>query len=405
VTIPAYYRGQAAVYRDEVVNSPLEMIVVNRLPTGEHSVKYRRYFKLLALLGLLLTLPTVAQDTPDDGEWGILFYSLQHDSPGLYWTSLDGQQVDEIISYADLQIQVSGFNSSFGLSPDGRTIIFTVDESQSTYMPGTYLYNLETNHASLVAAYDQEYQYGHVWSPDGKWVAFCTLSSAPVKQSMDVLNVQTQEAHLVVPDSMSFEWGTKRADVTGCVQWLPNADKLIFPVQLTASAGDTYSAVFSVNIDGSGIEQLTPENIDVRLSPKASNFAINTPEGTEIYFLCTPGVDSPLANQICRLNLATSAVEQILDLTEFDISPWRDETPIPTDQFATPVISGTADPLNIIGPVLIRFAVAPDRKIALTFLDFQDNRYWIEIFDPVAHQLTYLTEGDRAEWFYRQPAI
>ena len=77
--------------------------------------------------------------------------------------------------------------------------------------------------------------------------------------------------------SNPLQVATKSVDSKGQIQFMPDGDRIVF----SARSNGNYTAIYSVNIDGSGIEQLTTDDV-TDTSPAIS------PDGFQIAFIRVP---------------------------------------------------------------------------------------------------------------------
>jgi hypothetical protein len=367
------------------------------------------------LIALFAFSASAAQEVPsmeNNGEWGVLF----DNNEGLHWISQDRGQDNLVVSYQTLFGMFTSSGSS-NLSPDGKTLVLTAGGPNKA--GGTYLVDVATGESTLLQEISTRRFHSQVWSPDGNWIAYCSDdASVRTDRSIRVMNIETHKEQIVIPRPFTFEWkGMTSSPYSSCVNWLDN-NTLIFAVILYPPGTDyklifPFSALFTVEIDGSNLQQITPDNVDVGfpLFSLPSDFLIEGKDGKIVYFMCNVTRDPQRANKICRINLATSQVESVLDLSEFGIAANYETVNVPIedmqdgDLMAEFAQDGKIQMNTMAGTIVSSFAVSPEEKIAVSVFSIADRQEYIYLFDPSLHSFVYLAQGRQPRWFYYQPDL
>ncbi len=378
----------------------------------------QRIIFFLIVIGFLGILPVSAQNTAGSspGEWGILFESGANGRSGLYWMSPDAKTVTEIVSYDTLFKSYPGFTNGFNLSPDGTQIALSVSrmsfDPPSSAPSGIYLFLPATTQSQSVFLYTDNTSIAPVsWSPDGKMLAFCTVSVArETDQSLNIVNLETHKITTVLQPWLIFDWngGKASTELDGCANWL-NDNTLIFTAKISPLAADLnlaspYSALFEVAPDGSDLRQITPAGVDVSFSLFGMGSIQLIKEKDEVDYMCQTDPMAPLTvNKICQMNLQTFETHQIVDLADFGLSSQTGLFPVTPDGEIGEDESGSSQALTTEGKIVTALDAAPDGRIVLGILPTSTNIGEIELYDPAPNTMTDLGEGSYPRWFYRTP--
>jgi TolB protein len=157
--------------------------------------------------------------------------------------------------------------------------------------------------------------YAPSWSPDGKQLAISTdggklTSDGPTRFGLAIIDVASEEVHPIVDHP-----AIQGQDLFP--RWSPDGKQLVF-WRDRFLGGSVKTAIFIVNADGSGLQQLTPWSMlagDPDWSPDGSLIVFTThplfefsegeeselytmrPDGSEVRALTSYGPDGPRATQ------------------------------------------------------------------------------------------------------------
>ncbi len=152
------------------------------------------------------------------------------------------------------------------LSPDGKTILFESDRTGNSE-----IYTMNPDGTGIEQLTFNEYNDDSpVWSPDGKYIAFASVRDGD------------SEIYLMDRNGQNQKRLTKSAGDDSHPKFSPDGNRIIFnsartTTDLSLDWGKQTHEIFSMNIDGSDIKQLT-SNKTVTTYPSFS------PDGKKIVF-------------------------------------------------------------------------------------------------------------------------
>jgi Tol biopolymer transport system component len=226
-------------------------------------------------------------------------------SAGISVAPLDGQIVFEDVGkdFAYTQIWIENADGSnvrklvsddftdggAALSPDGRQVVFTriltlsleealadprlIDQILVVNVDGTDLHRIETGPATRCG----DGVAGDAWSPDGRRIAFerfCFDASANfVESGIWTANADGTAAIRATKTTLSSHTEDHRAG------WSPDGKRLAF-ARIDTSVAPERSAIFTVAIDGTDLQQVTDWSLDANdpdWSPDGSLIVFNSP--------------------------------------------------------------------------------------------------------------------------------
>lgn len=163
-------------------------------------------------------------DWSPDGEW-LTFVRQLHGQYELYQMRYDGTDIQHLSDYSDSK----GWSNGANWSPDGEWLVFSSD-----YMGNYNIYRMRSDGSGVQALTSGASKADFpTWSPDGQWISY--------KSNYEGLFV------------MRSDGSQKRLLHEGIVYatdpWSPDSQSLVF----SGIEGE----IFRVNIDGSGLKQLT----------------------------------------------------------------------------------------------------------------------------------------------------
>ncbi len=258
-------------------------------------------------------------ESPIASEPGWLAY--QTDPGDLFSIKLHLVRVDGSQDHA-IATKLSGAVRHPDFSPDGSRLAFDqLAPEESAYVYVARGDGSNAKRLSLESAVPGRGEYWQpAWSPDGSRLAVSTDAGpigefGPARFGLAIVDVDSKEVTQVL-DHKSAEGQDQFAS------WSPDGKRLAFYRVRSKSGQDQVqgigqTAVFVVNIDGSGLRQLTPWNMlagDSDWSPKGDLIAFSTrpllnftsgrselytirPDGSGMRALTSHGADGPRATQ------------------------------------------------------------------------------------------------------------
>ena len=203
-------------------------------------------------------------------------------SRDLYLMDPDGKNVRRVFGK-------SKDRSSAVWSPDGKQIAYRRRELNGAYI---YIGTIDGKKEERVAI-----GVSPTWSPDGTEIAF--LTGWPERMQINLLNVSTRKQKALFPKPVKPSW--IRSPV-----WSPSGDRIAFTwlhkVPLKQFA-DT-EAVYIINRDGTGLQQITRDAAPEETSP------IWSPHGDALLY---NKVDKHNRLQIFKIVLGSGVSEQLTD--------------------------------------------------------------------------------------------
>ncbi len=235
----------------------------------------------------------IASMNPDgSGQWGV---ELQVGDTQPAW-SPDGTKLAVVTHWADrngielLQpngdalgmLTTDGGDAYPAWSPDGKTVAFTNG-------PDVFLIDADgTNRRKLTSDDAFGYAARPTWSPDGSTIAYASNRGADGNHIYAVSVATGKEKAL-----------TSGSNYDNSPAWSPDGRTIIF----TSSRGPSFG-IFSMNVDGTGVEMLTSPNI-------YADVPAWSPDGTQIAFASNADVwvmnaDGSNAHRIASANSYSS---------------------------------------------------------------------------------------------------
>lgn len=248
-------------------------------------VQAGRYDPEKGLAGRYRSSPSFS---PDGSE--IVFCSLRHKSADIYTVDVDGSNLRRLTSTKYWEAQPI-------FTPDGKSIMFISDKDN--YAGELYLIDLDgSNYRKLVPDY-----YGvadAVYSPDGKYAAFCAQDG------------WAREVYTMTSDGTDIQRLTDSDRENSSLIFSADVQKIYFKQKWYEYDKDTplYEEIYSVNIDGSSLKQLTHD----RKSKTPVAAALNG-----ILFMCiqarddnTPISHQPNLNELWWMKPDSGTAERVL---------------------------------------------------------------------------------------------
>lgn len=168
-------------------------------------------------------------------------------------------------------------------SPDGKRIAYTRYEQGKGFI---YIATIESKKEERMAIGS-----GPDWSPDGAEIAF--LTGWPERMQISILNVSTYKQGVVFPKPAKPSW------MGGGVVWSPSGKKLAFSWLHKVPLKDFIKAetIYTVNRDGTGLQQIVPE-----AGPKVTS-PVWSPRGDELLYIQADDVHAaqPINLQIFKI--------------------------------------------------------------------------------------------------------
>ena len=168
-------------------------------------------------------------------------------------------------------------------SPDGKQIAYQRREQGKRFI---YIATIESEKEERMVIGS-----GPDWSPDGNEIAF--LTGFPKRVQISILNVSTGKQKVLFPKPVRPSW------MGGGVAWSPSGKKLAFSWLHKAPLKDfiNMETVYTVNRDGTGLQQIIPE-----AGPKVTS-PVWSPQGNEFLYIQADDVHAarPINKQIFKI--------------------------------------------------------------------------------------------------------
>ncbi|TVQ05037.1 MAG: hypothetical protein EA359_04410 [Balneolaceae bacterium] len=177
-----------------------------------------------------------------------------------------------------------------GWSPDGNSIVYHARNTVSNGTFSLYIMDADGSNNRMITS-PLSHQYFPFWSPDGKSLVYLGLRTIDGNNafSIEIMNIDGTERRTIVEPAARENNTWPR--------WSPDGTRIAFQRMIDGS-GDPYQ-IFIVNIDGSGIKNLTEAggNYGIRAempawSPDGNHILFQAPLGgtTNLYLMDTNGV-------------------------------------------------------------------------------------------------------------------
>ena len=186
----------------------------------------------------------------------ILFTSNRDVVRDLYLMDADGKNVKRVFGK-------SADRSGPTWSPDGKQIAYTRREQGKSFI---YIASIDGKKEERMAIGGSP-----AWSPDGTEIAF--LTGWPERMQISLLSVSTGKQKVLFPKPVRPSWMTSPV-------WSPSGDKIAFAWLHKAPLGDFLDTetIYTINRDGTGLQQVIPEGIGIEGSP------VWSPRGDELLY-------------------------------------------------------------------------------------------------------------------------
>ncbi len=228
--------------------------------------------------------------------------------------SRDGQIFESTLDVNSTPKQLfvaRGTNTSPKFSPDGRSVLFTSDRGDHSFIG---VYNLDSKKISWMSPDVSNDDYA-VWSPGGDQVAFIRTPGTKVDElsnitggtrfSIVVADVKTGKGSIVW-QSPSDDGGFSQWYVNTPLAWTKTGRILFF------SEHTGWNHVFSMNPNGSDLKDITPGNGEVE------NFVLDN-TGSSIYF--DGNREDVDRRHIWKSDVATGAVKAVTSGDGIETNP------------------------------------------------------------------------------------
>lgn len=208
----------------------------------------------------------------------IMFGSNRDGIRDLYLMDSDGSNVQRIFGKpAD--------RAGATWSPDGKQIAYRLHERGQSFI---YIATIESKKEERVAMGS-----GPDWSSDSTEIAF--LTGWPERVQISILNVSTRKQKVLFPKPAKPSW------MGGGVTWSPSGKKLAFSWLHKVPLKDFIETetVYTVNRDGTGLQQIVPE-----AGPRVTS-PVWSPQGNELLYVQADDVQAadPINLQIFKIGV------------------------------------------------------------------------------------------------------
>ena len=170
-------------------------------------------------------------------------------------------------------------------SPDGKQIAYRRYEQGKRFI---YIGTIESEKEERMAIGS-----GPDWSPDGTEIAF--LTGFPERVQISILNVSTRKQKVLFPKPARPSW------MGGGVAWSPSGKKLAFSWLHRVPLKDFIETetIYTVNRDGTGLQQILPE-----IGPRVTS-PVWSPQGDEFLYIQADDVHvaRPINLQIFKIGV------------------------------------------------------------------------------------------------------
>lgn len=198
-----------------------------------------------------------------------------HGTWDLYLMDPDGSNVQKVFKTPAVRADPTW-------SPDGKQIAYNRREQGKSFI---YIATIGEKKEERVAIGS-----GPNWSPDGKEIAF--LTGFPERVQISILNISTLKQKVLFPKPVRSSW------MGGGVSWSPSGKKLAFSWLHKVPLKDFIKTetVYTVNRDGTGLQQIVPEAGPKVVSP------VWAPRGDELLYIQADDVQA-INKQIFKIGV------------------------------------------------------------------------------------------------------